>query len=576
MTRQEKPAPKPAVEPTEPAPDTGTTERARRREAALRRLERTSLSKRTAAVLGLGSAAAVAAIAVAGTMWAPVPPAMDTAARAAELPATPVLSVCPGAPALPEGAGSNEDLDFSPLSSDAATALTVTAGSDLAGTIPGMAYFQSTTGTDGPGSTQDITDALDDELQQGPPATAASDGTVQQLAYFDAITDPSDAGQPLGVSVQPVGGQPGLAAATAQYAATDGDLAGMTLGACTAAAHQHWLTGAITTTGTTAVLAVTNPSATTSTVDLALFGDSGRIEATGASGIVLAPGQTRSVLVAGLAPRQESVAIHVSASGGPVAASIQQHRLDGIVPAGVDTLQPTATGTNLVIPGLVIDDDAEEIAQASGLEGQTPQVHIASTGVQASVTLSVRGPDGPVDIPAEASAIELGPGATTTVDLSGVEPGTYAVAIEADANILASATSLALNPAADNEDATGNTAAVDTAYQSATRPLRGETMVALPALGSPESHVVLTSDTDATVAVTPILDDGETGEPFEQEIAAGAAITIGDDDATAYLLDTSASSVHAGVVTTSDAGISAMPIQTVTATGSGLPVRLGY
>src|SRR5690625_3855386 len=80
MTRQEKPAPKPAVEPTEPAPDTGTTERARRREAALRRLERTSLSKRTAAVLGLGSAAAVAAIAVAGTMWAPVPPAMDTAA----------------------------------------------------------------------------------------------------------------------------------------------------------------------------------------------------------------------------------------------------------------------------------------------------------------------------------------------------------------------------------------------------------------------------------------------------------------------------------------------------------------
>ncbi|OAV60236.1 DUF5719 family protein [Enteractinococcus helveticum] len=570
------PAPKPAVEPPEPAPDTGSTDRARRREAALRRLERTSLSKRTAAVLGLGTAAAVSAITVAGSLWSPTPPAMDTAARAAELPATPVVGVCPGAPALPEGAGSNEDLDFSPLSSDAATALTVTAGSDLAGNIPGISYFAATPGTDGPGSAQDITEPLDEELQQGPPATAATDGTVRQLAHYDAITDPSQDGQPVALAVEPVGGNPGLAAATAQYAATDGDLAGMTTGACTPAAHQHWLTGAITTTGTTAVLSITNPSATNSTVDLAVFGDAGRIEASGASGIVLAPGQTTSMLVAGLAPRQESVAIEVSTSGGPVAASIQQHRLDGIVPAGVDTLQPAATGTNVVVPGIVIDDDAAAISEGSGLDGQTPQLHIASTGAAASATISLRGPDGPVDIPAEASAVELAPGATTTVDLTGVEPGTYAVAIESDANILASATSLAFNPAADNDDATGNTAAVDTAYQSATRPIRGETMVALPALGSPASQLVLSSDADATVNVTPINADGDVGETREQEIAANSAVTVTDDAATAYLIETGSSSVHAGVVTTSDAGISAMPVNTVTATGSGLPVRLGY
>lgn len=576
MTNNQKPAPQPAVQPTEPAPDTGTTQRARRREAALRRLERTSLSKRTAAVLGLGTVAAVAAVTVAGSLWSPTPPAMDTAARAAELPATPVVGVCPAAPILPEGAGAEEDVDFSPLSSDAATALTVAAGSDLAGTIPGISYFPATTGTEGPGSTEHITETLDEELQQGPPATAADDGTVRQLAHFDAITDPAGNGQPIGLTVEPVGGNPGLAAATAQYAATDGDLAGMTIGACTPAAHQHWLTGAITTTGTTAVLSITNPSATNSTVDLNVFGDDGRIDASGASGIVLAPGQTTSILVAGLAPRQESVAIGISTSGGPVAASIQQHRLDGIVPAGVDTLQPAATGTNLVVPGLVIDDDAADISEASGLAGQAPQLHLASTGAAASATITLRGPDGPVDIPAEASAVELAPGATTTVDLSGVAPGTYAVAVEADANILASATSLAFNPAADNEDATGNTAAVDTAYQSATRPIRGETMVALPALSGAESQLVLSSDTDATVAVTPINADGDIGETRDQELAANSAVTLTDANATAYLVETGSSSVHVGVVTTSDAGISAMPVNSVTATGSGLPVRLGY
>ena len=224
----------------------------------------------------------------------------------------------------------------------------------------------------------------------------------------------------------------------------------------------------------------------------------------------------------------------------------------------------------------MIDDDAAAISEGSGLEGQTPQLHIASTGAAASATISLRGPDGPVDIPAEASAVELAPGATTTVDLTGVDPGTYAVAIEADANIVASATSLAFNPAADNDDATGNTAAVDTAYQSATRPIRGETMVALPALGSPASQLVLSTDTDATVNVTPINSDGEVGETREQELAANSAVTVTDDDATAYLLETGSSSVHAGVVTTSEAGISAMPVNTVTATGSGLPVRLGY
>src|SRR5699024_10703907 len=116
--------------------------------------------------------------------------------------------------------------------------------------------------------------------------------------------------------------------------------------------------------------------ATNSTVDLQVFAAEGRVETSGASGIVLAPGQTRSMLVAGLAPVEDSVTVRVSASGGPVAADIQQHRLDGIVPAGVDTLQPATAGSTVVIPGLHIPDDAADIAETSGLDTQTPMLNI--------------------------------------------------------------------------------------------------------------------------------------------------------------------------------------------------------
>lgn len=563
------------ADPT-PAEDPGTTERARRREAALRRLGKTGPSKRGAAVFGVGAVVAVAAVTVAGSFWASSPtPDMETAAPAAELPATQTLSVCPGIPMLPEGSEDGEDVQFSADSSDAVSALSVAAASDLAGNIPGMAYYGAETDPDSEPSATQITDSLDEEVQQGPPATAATDGTVSSRAHYEVISEPDDDGYPIALATEPVGGSPGTAAGSTQYAATDGDLAGMSAAACTTAAHEHWLTGATTTTGTTSVLTLTNPSSTNATVNLTVAGEDGPTETSGASGIVLAPGQTQSMLVAGLAQSEPSVGVQVSSSGGPVAADIQQHRLDGIVPAGVDTLQSAQTGSDVVIPGFQITADAEDIADESGLDDQTPTLHVASTGSAASATITLRGSDGPVDIPGDASAIELGAGATTTVDLSGVEPGTYAVEIDADANVAASATSLAYNPAGDNEDATGNTSAVDTAYMPTTSPIRGETMVALPSLADPEAELVLTSAEEATVSITPVDDDGGRGEAFTQELSGDTAVTIAED-AAGYLLETSSNEVHAGVMVDSSAGISAMPVNTVSETGSGLPVRIGY
>src|SRR5699024_4059688 len=143
------------------------------------------------------------------------------------------------------------------------------------------------------------------------------------------------------------------------------------------------------------------------------------------------------------------------------------------------------------------------------------------------------------------------------------------------ANVVASATTVTHNTAADNEDATTNTSAVDAAYMPSTKPIRGEPMVALPALADPEAKLVLTSAQDAEVSITPVDSIGKRGEPFTQELAADTAVTD-NKDADSYLLATGTNNVHAGVMIDSSAGISTLPVNTVSETGSGLPVRVCY
>ena len=109
-------------------------------------------------------------------------------------------------------------------------------------------------------------------------------------------------GEAAAVTVEPLGGQPAGADTVSVYSAADGDLAGADATSCIPPAHEHWLTGAATTVGTTAVLVLSNPSASASTVDLSLYGAEGPVEAAGTAGIVLAPGQTRSLVLGGLAP----------------------------------------------------------------------------------------------------------------------------------------------------------------------------------------------------------------------------------------------------------------------------------
>ena len=100
--------------------------------------------------------------------------------------------------------------------------------------------------------------------------------------------------------------------------------AGIGRGSLPGAANDLWLTGANTAVGRSSVLHLTNASTTPATVSLELFGKNGQIKAPGSRGLLVGPGTTRSIVLAGLAPGQERLSVHARSTGGPVSAFIQQ------------------------------------------------------------------------------------------------------------------------------------------------------------------------------------------------------------------------------------------------------------
>ncbi len=94
--------------------------------------------------------------------------------------------------------------------------------------------------------------------------------------------------------------------AVMSYTAADGDLRGTAATACQRPANDLWLVGANTAVGRTAVLNLSNASAPrppSAWISTAPRGPSRR---PGAAGCWFAPGTTRSVILAGLAPGRSS------------------------------------------------------------------------------------------------------------------------------------------------------------------------------------------------------------------------------------------------------------------------------
>lgn len=471
-----------------------------------------------------------------------------------DVPAGPLTGVCPEPPRLLSGNVAGTDAEFSAESSSAKSVVNAVALPVAGNPLPATALASVSDGS-----------------------VLASMGGGTELPLAGSRTAGVARGQQVTgatlLSAEPNGALEATAGAALTYSAADGDLAGLAAANCRAPVNDQWLVGARTTVGATAVLQLTNPSQTTADVDLELYGTAGPLGGPGSRGISVAPGQTRSVVLAGLAANQEALAVRVRSSGGPVAAVISQNVLRGLTPGGVELIQPTAAPRpGQVIGGVWIQNPSATRAMAAeeGYASVTPTLQIAVPGAgDAVVNVRVFGATGEVALEGGGS-YNVAAGTVTRLPLDSLPQGTYTVDISSDVAVAAAAVF---------SRGTDTDAGTDLAVATAGERLGSEH---LPVLPSADSVLSFTAPEGAAeVELTAVSADGTLQPGKTVPLAAGSTASLKPADlgasAVAVLVRATGAPVYgAQVVTGGDRGLSVLILPKGTVGGNSVQVGVGH
>ncbi|WP_223625881.1 DUF5719 family protein [Microbacterium sp. EST19A] len=323
---------------------------------------------------------------------------------------------------------------------------------------------------------------------------------------------------------------PMLAAAESVSIAEE-DLAGFAALACGEPRLESWLVGGSVGTGTEDIVILTNAGEVPTTVTLSVYGT------TRSSRTVVVPAGTQSALpLTSIAAGNEAPVVKVNAVGAPVRAVLQSSVVQVLDPAGID-LQDAVAGAqqNVVLAGV----------QAFPVEGDEADMTV----------LRLLAPEN--DAQARIIARSSGSGAAATeftvpltadtpadVSLSGLEPGTYTVEVEADAPVVA---------AVRQQDGSGLDS--DFAWVTPAPEIDAEVLVAVPEGPTPQLQLANTADAEATVSLEPV--DG--GDAEEIVVPAGESVSVDLESNTTYRLSPNGT-VHAAVTMTAAAALAVLPV----------------
>lgn len=555
---------KETVGETEASPKAGAKPQKESRKAGERSPSRRGSNR--GIVTGVLSAVVILAAgggAVAASTMLPAPSGTARLdARQADVPAGRSLAVCPEPARLVTGTEVGTDAQFSPVSTTATSALNAVVLSNAAGTVPGSSISAL-----GGGSMAEIAKAPTSTPSPtpGPPVLAAAAASMSPVS------------SPAVVGADPIGNEKASLAANLNYSATDGDLRGLAVAQCQQPGNDAWLLGANTALGRTAVLNLSNASETPATVNLDLFGGQGQIQAPGARGLLIAPGTTRSVNLAGLAPNQADLAVHVRSTGGPVAGTIQQSVLRGLVPGGVEYLSAGAAPSTLqVMAGVDIQDAAavQALGTKSGFADAVPALQIAVPGsADAVVQVKLYGANGERQIP-NGGVVTVKGGTVSTLKLDGVPSGSYTVTASSDVSFVAS-TRITRGAKADSS--------TDFAWSPSSARLGSQHLVAVPrdgqryfSFGVPEGR--------ATVSYAPVTADGKVGKVVDVDMSGGTASLIelpaksGESPVAGYVVSASGDPAYGALLLGRQdrPDVSVLAIQDAAAGLEKVPVTVGY
>lgn len=467
--------------------------------AARRKPSREKLGGLVAAVAIVVAAGGI----VAATSFAPQPAgSRGIPATLASVPAGASVGVCPGPARLLEGTAAGTDPQFSPVSATAKSVVTGAVLSAPGGVLPASQL-----------SDLNGTPAVEIAKGGGAPAQAGPQGLLAGVLAGHSVSGATVLG------AEAMAGQKPSAAGVLKYSATDGDLQGSAAANCTPPGNDLWLAGASTTVGRTSVLVLSNPSSTPASVSLELFGSKGQIQAPGSRGLLVGPGTTRSIVLAGLAPGEPQLSVHVRSAGGPVAAAIQQSVLRGLTPGGVDFIVPgAAPAARQVMTGLDIQD-AGGISAITGKKGfgdAGPALNITVPGPSdAVVEVKIFGRDGQKALPG-GGVVTAKAGSVTEISLAGVPAGQYTVSTSSDVSFVASAR---VTRGVNGDKAT------DVAWAASGVRLGSQHVVPVPQ-GGDRTLVFGVLQNRATISYAPVTADGRIRPAATADVAGGTTTSI--------------------------------------------------
>ncbi|WP_159802439.1 DUF5719 family protein [Arthrobacter zhaoguopingii] len=518
-----------------------------------------------AAVLVLGATAALAT----GTLIPrPAADALGYDLAETAVPAGDYTAVCAGPPRLLGADAGGIDPEFSPVSKSAKTSVSAMVLGDLSGALPGSAL--SPLGGGDPLAV--LSKGPSEGAEAAPPASSDSTGLTSRTAGVAGGTAVQDTSV---FRAEPLGAQTPVAGAMFSYTARDGDLRGLAAAPCQAPSNDLWILGADTTVGSTSVLLLSNPTSTPATVDLELTGAEGPLKAAGGTGLLVPPGQTRQLVLGGLAADQEQLAVRVRSTGGRITAYIQQSELRGLTPGGVELLTPTAGPADTqVLPGVFIQDaaTARRIREQEGYEGAAPALQVLVPGTSDAVLdVVVLGPDGERALD-DGGVVTARAGALTTLPLDELPEGNYTVAVSADVPVSA---------AVRVSRGTGPGKPVDQGLAVAAARIGGDSSVVF-ADGTDASLVFGSPSGRSEVSVTGIRADGTLGTPKIFNLAGGTSVAVPASElmvgAAAAVISATGDPVYGAQVNTLSgaAGIAVSAVPPGATGRESIPVILGY
>jgi len=343
-------------------------------------------------------------------------------------------------------------------------------------------------------------------------------------------------GAPRAYSKEPDGSRRFMVAASGAATADAAFLRGYAASACRPPLIESWLVGGSGETGAADIVVISNPGRVAATVELTVFGATGPEVPPGGAAIVIPAGQQHVVPLSGIARGEASPIVRVSATGAPVAASLQTSITRTLATGGVDQVDAVAgPDTVQVVTGI-------PVMASAAAEGQVATIaRVLSPTASGTATLTVMSARG--GTPArEPQQLELTAGLPIEVDLGGLEPGDYTVEVTADVPILAAVW-----------QTTGFAPGADFAWYTPAPEFDGTTMLAVPA-GPPRTLTLVNrGDAEALVSVSDGAQSSQTVVPPRGStvvrVATQGLVTL-----------ESTAPVHASLSLTGDGALAGFPV----------------